>query len=689
MAPKEESFYLRELSWLDFNERVLELSEDETIPLLERVRFLAIFSSNLDEFFMVRVATLKQKIELGNAGSHPNSKSSSDLLNQILTRTRELVIRQTDTFKSTIVPLLKDAGIEFVKFHQLSDDEKKFLNHYYQDRVHPVLTPLIVDSTHPFPRISGLSLNIGVDIHSAEHPGISFARIKIPTNLPRYIRTSADYPLRFVLLEEIIAENLKELYPGVDLRDHFFFRVTRNEDFDLEDDDGEGEDFLVLLEEELLKRKFGPLVRLEVDKIISERVLNNLMENLEITPRDVVKQDSPLDLTCLNFIADLPLPKLKYKPFTGRTPSELQEVDSTSPDAFFNAIAQGEILLHHPYQSFSATVVKFLETAAKDPRVLTIKQTLYRTSGDSPIVQALIEAAKAGKQVLVVVEVRARFDELANMRWAKLMEEVGIHVVYGVMGLKTHAKLSLVVREESTGLKRYCHVGTGNYNPKTARLYEDLGLLSANQALGEDLTRLFNELSGLAKESEYSRMLVAPRGLRTGITSRINREIQNHADGKTAWIRIKLNSLLDEKIISQLYRAAESGVKIELLVRGMCALELSTPLRVENIKIRSIVGRFLEHSRIYYFHNDGDEEYWIGSSDLMERNLDRRVEALVRVDAAKHKDELKSVLDEAMSDTYVSWELKANNEWTKHANDLMKKPLGDFHKHNLEKERVR
>ncbi|CAB5241359.1 unannotated protein [freshwater metagenome] len=334
-------------------------------------------------------------------------------------------------------------------------------------------------------------------------------------------------------------------------------------------------------------------------------------------------------------------------------------------------------------------MVKFLETAAKDPRVLTIKQTLYRTSGDSPIVQALIEAAKAGKQVLVVVEVRARFDELANMRWAKLMEEVGIHVVYGVMGLKTHAKLSLVVREESTGLKRYCHVGTGNYNPKTARLYEDLGLLSANQALGEDLTRLFNELSGLAKESEYSRMLVAPRGLRTGITSRINREIQNHADGKTAWIRIKLNSLLDEKIISQLYRAAESGVKIELLVRGMCALELSTPLRVENIKIRSIVGRFLEHSRIYYFHNDGDEEYWIGSSDLMERNLDRRVEALVRVDAAKHKDELKSVLDEAMSDTYVSWELKANNEWTKHANDLMKKPLGDFHKHNLEKERVR
>jgi polyphosphate kinase len=413
------------------------------------------------------------------------------------------------------------------------------------------------------------------------------------------------------------------------------------------------------------------------------------MENLEITQRDVIKQDSPLDLTCLHFIADLPFPDLKYKPFRGKTPSELQDIDAQSTDSFFSAINQGEILLHHPYQSFSESVVKFLENAARDPKVLTIKQTLYRTSGDSPIVTALIEAAKAGKQVLVVVEVKARFDEMANLRWAKLMEESGIHVVYGVLGLKTHAKLSLVVRDEPSGLKRYSHVGTGNYNPKTARMYEDLGILSSDETLGEDLTRLFNELSGLSRESEYSRMLVAPRGLRAGITSRIDREIDNHLAGKTAWIRIKLNSLLDEKIIAELYRAADAGVKIDLVIRGICTLELQTQKRRDNIKVRSILGRFLEHSRIYYFHNDGNPEYWIGSADLMQRNLDRRVEALVRIDQSEHKIKLKEILDSATSDRFFAWKLGEKNKWSKNLQSEDKEPLQDLHAYYLEKREVK
>ena len=682
MPTSENTFHVRDLSWLDFNERVLQLSEDESIPLLERVRFLAIFSSNLDEFFMVRVASLKQKIELGKESNSAGVGASIDLLERILARRNELVSRQTICYKTMIVPRLLEAGIKFVSYRDLDKVQIAFLKQYYQKRVHPVLTPLIVDVTHPFPTISGLSLNLGVDIHSIDHPEISFARVKIPTNLPRYIRTSDGPSMGFILLEEVIAANLQELYPGVDLRSHFFFRVTRNQDFDLEEE--EGDDFLALLEEELLKRKFGPPVRLEVDKVISARVLNSLMDNLEITQRDVIKQDSPLDLTCLHFIADLPFPDLKYIPFRGRVPFELQEVNTQSSEAFFSTIDKGEILLHHPYQSFSESVVRFLESAARDPKVLTIKQTLYRTSGDSPIVRALIEAAKAGKQVLVVVEVKARFDEMANLRWAKLMEEVGIHVVYGLMGLKTHAKLSLVVRQEPAGLKRYSHVGTGNYNPKTARIYEDLGILSSDETLGEDLTRLFNELSGFSQQSEYSRMLVAPRGLRAGILFRINREIENHLAGKTSWIRMKLNSLLDEEIISALYRAADAGVKIELVIRGICTLELKTSQRFGNIKVRSILGRFLEHSRIYFFHNDGDIEYWIGSADLMQRNLDRRVESLVRIDLPAHQKRLQSILDNAISDDFISWKLNEKNKWVRNTVSANHEHLNDLHVHNLE-----
>jgi polyphosphate kinase len=422
-----------------------------------------------------------------------------------------------------------------------------------------------------------------------------------------------------------------------------------------------------------------------VDKVIHADVLNELMDELQIEPHDVIKYDSPLDLRSLNQIADLDFPHLKYKPFRSETAHELRDVDPESTDSFFSAVRKGEILLHHPYQSFTSSVVKFLENAARDPHVLAIKQTLYRTSGDSPIVEALIEAAEAGKQVLAVIEIRARFDEMANVRWARKLEEVGVHVVYGLMGLKTHAKLSLVVREEGDVLRRYCHVGTGNYNPKTARFYDDLGILSSDPVLGEDLSRLFNELSGYSAKHEYSRLLVAPHSLRNGLIARIKRETKNHLDGKPSWIRLKLNSLLDEEIIDTLYEAADAGVKIEIIVRGICSIQLNNQVRRDNIKVRSILGRFLEHSRIYYFRNDGAEDYFIGSADVMHRNLDRRVEALVRIESEKHKESLKSILDDSVSDTYSTWSLNVENKWVRNVKDHDGKYLVNFQDHFIEK----
>ena len=530
MNSSQSQYRDRELSWLDFDTRVLELSEDPTIPLLERLRFLAIFSSNLDEFFMVRVASLKAKIELGSTTVNSAGYAPTELLELVLAQTQKLVNIQAERFRNVLLPKLADAGIEFVKIAELEDEERDYLKTYYNSRVFPVLTPLVVDPSHPFPYISGLSLNIGVNIESAEDQDISFARVKVPSNLPRFVRTSSGTKIRFVLLDELIAEHLSELFPGVKLKDHFFFRVTRNQDLDLDED--ESEDLLESMEKELTRRRFGPPVRLEVDKVINPRVLNELMDELGIEPHDVIQYDSPLDLRSLNQIADLDLPHLKYAPFRSETPPELKDVNPESPETFFTAIRKGEILLHHPYQSFTSSVVQFLQYAALDPHVLAIKQTLYRTSGDSPIVEALIEAAEAGKQVLAVIEIRARFDEMANVRWARKLEEVGVHVVYGLMGLKTHAKLSLVVREEGEVLRRYCHVGTGNYNPKTARFYDDLGLLSTDPTLGDDLSRLFNELSGYSTKYEYSRILVAPHSLRKSLITKIQRELKNHLDGK-------------------------------------------------------------------------------------------------------------------------------------------------------------
>ena len=673
----------RELTWLDFDTRVLELTEDPTIPLLERLRFLAIFSSNLDEFFMVRVASVKAKIERGSTTINSAGYAPKELLSVVLKRTQELVNIQAERFRDVIIPELRTEGIEFVKIAELTNEEHEHLKDYYNKRIFPVLTPLVVDPSHPFPYISGLSLNIGVNIESSEDHDISFARVKVPSNLPRFIRTSDTSKFRFILIDELIAEHLAELFPGVKLKDHFFFRVTRNQDLDLDED--ETDDILETMEKELTRRRFGPPVRLEVDKVIHADVLNELMDELQIEPHDVIKYDSPLDLRSLNQIADLDFPHLKYKPFRSETAPELRDVDPDSTDSFFAAVRKGEILLHHPYQSFTSSVVKFLENAAQDPHVLAIKQTLYRTSGDSPIVEALIEAAEAGKQVLAVIEIRARFDEMANVRWARKLEEVGVHVVYGLMGLKTHAKLSLVVREEGDVLRRYCHVGTGNYNPKTARFYDDLGILSSDPVLGEDLSRLFNELSGYSAKHDYSRLLVAPHSLRKGLIARIKRETRHHLEGKPAWIRLKLNSLLDEEIIDTIYEAADAGVKVEIIVRGICSIQLNNQARRDNIKVRSILGRFLEHSRIYYFRNEGAEDYFIGSADVMHRNLDRRVEALVRIESAKHKDTLKSILDDSVSDSYSTWSLNVENRWARNVQDHDGNYLVNFQDHFIEK----
>ena len=683
MKDAQVTYQDRELTWLDFDRRVLELTEDPTIPLLERVRFLAIFSSNLDEFFMVRVASLKAKIERGVTTANSAGYTPQELLKIVLQRTQELVRIQAERFKDVIVPELAQHGIEFLKIDELSQDERDHLKDYYNKRIFPVLTPLVVDPSHPFPYISGLSLSIGINIESSDDFDISFARVKVPSNLPRFIRTSDTSKFRFVLIDELIAEHLSELFPGVTLKDHFFFRVTRNQDLDLDED--ETDDILETMEKELTRRRFGPPVRLEVDKVINTQVLNELMDELQIDPQDVMKYDSPLDLRSLNQIADLDFPELKYKPFRSETAPELRDVDPDSTDSYFTALRKGEILLHHPYQSFTTSVVKFLENAARDPQVLAIKQTLYRTSGDSPIIEALIEAAEAGKQVLAVIEIRARFDEMANVRWARKLEEVGVHVVYGLMGLKTHAKLSLVVREEGDTLRRYCHVGTGNYNPKTARFYDDLGLLSADPVLGEDLSRLFNELSGHSTKHDYSRLLVAPHSMRQGLLMRIKRETKNHLDGKPAWIRFKLNSLLDEEIVAAIYEAADAGVKVEIVVRGICSLQLNNQPRRENIKVRSILGRFLEHSRIYYFRNGGAEDYYIGSADMMHRNLDRRVESLVRIESDKHKVRLKGILDDSLSDQYSTWKLAEDNQWVRHISDADGKYLVNFQDHFIDK----
>ena len=662
----------REISWLSFDQRVLELAEDEATPLLERLRFLAISSSNLDEFFMVRVATLMSKIENDMTAANVAGHRPKELLALISTKVNELVTRQSSALHQSILPTLKKQGIEFVTWQDLDETESAYVAKLFQDRIFPVLTPLAVDPTHPFPYISGLSLNLAVIVKNPTTQEEFFARVKVPEVLPRFIATAKVGATRFLPLEDLIAIHLQELFPGMIIEDHYTFRVTRNQDIELEDE--ETEDLLVTLEQELLRRRFGPPVRLEIETGVDEKLVQQLGQELGIGEENIFHIQAPLNLTSLNKIADLDFPELKFEPFRSRTAKALSEVDTDDLDMFFAAIRQGEILLHHPYESFTSSVVHFLENAAQDPQVLAIKQTLYRTSGDSPIIEALIEAAEAGKQVVAVVEIRARFDEQANVRWARKLEAAGVHVVYGLMGLKTHAKLSLVVRDESQGIRRYCHIGTGNYNPKTARLYEDLGILSADPELTEDLTRLFNQLSGFAPQSTYSRLLVAPRTLRSGLLEKIDREIEHARNGRPAGIQFKLNSILDESFVAKLYEASQAGVKIELLIRGICAVQPGIKGVSENITVKSILGRFLEHSRIYHFINGGKSEFWIGSADLMGRNLDRRVESLVMIARKEHEIRLQSLLDLGLSQETSSWQLDKTT-WSRSG----KKGLVDAH----------
>jgi polyphosphate kinase len=668
----------REISWLSFDQRVLELAEDSTVPLLERLRFLAISSSNLDEFFMVRVATLMSKIENDVTAANVAGFKPKELLAVVSTKVNELVARQSKVLNDDILPELKKHGIEFVKWDQLDETESSYVAKLFQDRIFPVLTPLAVDPTHPFPYISGLSLNLAVMVKNPTTQEEFFARVKVPEILPRFIATSKFGSTRFLPLEDLIAIHLQELFPGMTIEDHYTFRVTRNQDIEL--DEEEAEDLLLSLEQELLRRRFGPPVRLEIEAGVDADLVSKLASELTIGAENIFQVSAPLNLTSLHKIADLDFPDLKFAPFRSRTAKALSEVDSEDSDLFFAAIRQGEILLHHPYESFTSSVVHFLENAAKDPQVLAIKQTLYRTSGDSPIIEALIEAAEAGKQVVAVIEIRARFDEQANVRWARKLEAAGVHVVYGLMGLKTHAKLSLVVRDEPQGIRRYCHIGTGNYNPKTARIYEDLGMLSADVELTEDLTRLFNQLSGFAPQSTYSRLLVAPRTLRSGLIERIDREIEHAKNGHASGIQFKLNSILDEGFVAKLYEASQAGVKIELLIRGICAVQPGIKGVSENITVKSILGRFLEHSRIYHFINGGDDEYWIGSADLMGRNLDRRVESLVMVQRKEHHVRLQSLLDLGLSSDTSSWQLDGTT-WTRPT----KKGLTNVHSELLDR----
>ena len=672
----------REESWLRFNQRVLELAEDDAVPLLERVRFLAIFASNLDEFFMVRVAGLTRRLATGLPVETATKRPPRQVLERIFEVSGELMLRHAACYREAVLPALTEQNIEILRWGELSDTERQSLHRLFRDRIYPVLTPLVVDPAHPFPYISGLSLNLAVVVADPQTRGNMFARVKVPPLLPRFLDVS---PHRFVPLEDVIAAHLTQLFEGMEVLEHHAFRVTRNQDLEVDED--VTEDLMQALERELLRRKFGPAVRLEVEDSISPGVLDRLVTELGIGERAVYRLRGPLDLAGLHAIADLDLPELRYPRFVPAESALSRDTD------LFATLREHDVLVHHPYDSFTTSVERLVEDAAADPGVLAIKQTLYRTSDASPIVDALIDAAEAGKQVVVVIEIKARFDEEANIAWARKLEEAGCHVVYGIVGLKTHCKTALVVREEPDGsLRRYCHIGTGNYHPKTARLYEDFGLLTADPVVGEDVTDLFNHLTGYSRRNSYRRLLVAPVSLRNGIVDRINHERDRFLDGHPARIRIKCNALIDEAVIDSLYSASQVGVPVDLWVRGICALRPGVPGLSETIRVRSILGRFLEHSRVFAFGPSGEDEppdVWLGSADMMHRNLDRRVEVLVRVSVPALCQDMVSLLDLAVDDATASWWLDSDGTWTRHNMDDSGKPLLDIQSHLIQSRRWR
>jgi polyphosphate kinase len=647
----------RELSWLDFNARVLGLAEDSETPLLERAKFLAIFAGNLDEFYMVRVAGLKRQVEAGLVSESPDGLTPADQLAAITSTVAPLASRHASLFADDVLPALRDAGVRIMRWADMDRASQGRLNELFTAKVFPVLTPLAVDSGRPFPYISNRSLNLAVLIRDSVTQRMHFARVKVPPSLPRFLPFVEGRC--FVPMEDVMAANLEQLFPGMEVLEHHTFRVTRNAD--LEIDDGAA-DLMEALEEELSRRRFSPAVRLEVETAMPEYIRELLMSELDLSEQDVYPLPAPLDLTGLWDLHGIDRPDLKYEAYQPVTHPDLALTEEDGD--IFELLADRDVLVQHPYESFTSSVERFVEQAAADPDVLAIKQTLYRTSG-SPIVSALIDAAERGKQVVVLVELKARFDESANITWARTLEQAGCHVVYGLSGLKTHCKLCLVVRNEGDELRRYVHVGTGNYDPITARLYEDIGLLTADAEIGEEVSHLFNYITGFSRRKEYRSLVIAPSSMRERILAMIEREAQASTDESPGHIMMKLNNLADEAMVNALYKASQRGVRIDILARSICTLKPGVKKLSKNIRVRSILGRFLEHSRVYYFRNGGDEEIYFGSADLMERNLDRRVEVLAAVKSAALREQLKFMLDLAFSDNSSSWELQSDGSWSR------------------------
>jgi polyphosphate kinase len=648
---QRQLLFNRELSWLEFNRRVLEEGLDRSQPLLERLKFLAIFSTNLDEFFMIRVSGLKQQVEEGVTELSLDGLTAMQQLKGISEALRPMIDEQMRCLNEEIMPELSGDGIVITPYRALSDRERRSLNAYFMENVFPVLTPQAVDPSHPFPYISNLSLNLGLMIEPSPDSGVQgfaanlqeprFARVKVPPIVPRLVPVG-DSGTEFTFLEDVIAANINILFPGMRVGESYAFRVTRDADIEIRED--EANDLLQMMEQQLRKRRFGTAVRLEVSQTMPGEMMRTLASSLNLGADDVYTIEGPLNVPDLMALYKIDRPELKDRPLSQTVPLALRSAENV-----FDIIKRQDVLVHHPYNSFSS-VTDFINTAAIDPDVLAIKMTLYRTGQDSPIVRALMEASERGKQVAVLVELKARFDEENNIEWARRLERAGVHVVYGLLGLKTHSKLALVVRREADSLRRYVHIGTGNYNPTTARIYTDMGLFTSNEQIGADATDLFNYLTGFSRQTEYRRLLVAPVNLRERMIALIEREISNHKDGHAARIIAKINSLTDTKIIRELYKASQAGVPVDLIVRGICALRPGVPGLSETITVTSIVGRFLEHSRIFYFSNADDEDVYIGSADWMMRNLDRRVELVTPIDDPRLKKHLKEVLDLCLRD---------------------------------------
>ena len=682
-----ENYLNRELSWIEFNARVLHEALDERTPLLERLKFLAIFSSNLDEFFMVRVAAIEQQIAAYVTSRTPDGLLPTEQLKRINEALRPLVATQHRCLNEQLLPELAKYDIHLLHYSDLTSEQKDYLEDYFDRHIFPVLTPLAVDPGHPFPYISNLSLNLAVIVYNPDERQEHFARVKVPSTLPRFIQVGEEYS--FVPLEDVIGQNLTPLFKGMEIREYYPFRITRNADLEIEEE--EASDLLQAIEEELRKRRLGgSAVRMEISVNAPEKIRTKLQKQLELEDGSVYKIEGLIGLDHLFSLAGLNFPELQYQPWSAKIPPRLRDFDIDSPLNIFEEIRNGDILLHHPYESFNASVLKFIQTASSDPDVVSIKQTLYRTSGDSPVIHALIEAAEGGKQVAVLVELKARFDEENNIHWAKRLEQAGVHVVYGLIGLKTHTKLALVVRRENDNLRAYVHIGTGNYNPKTAKLYTDLGILTCDEELGSDVTDLFNYLTGYSRQQTFNKLLVAPITLRSRMTEMIRREAAHQKRynetglGQGGRIIAKMNSLVDPLIISVLYEAGRMGVEIDLVVRGVCCLRPGIAGLSETIRVTSVIGRFLEHSRIFYFGNGGQEELYLGSADWMNRNLSRRVEAVTPVCDPLLVTELKELVQIMLTDNRQAWELQADGTYNQRSPQDGEIPRGT-HKVLMEK----